>query len=83
MYDFLLHLEVTTPVNENILITNKLSTTLLEIGAKKSIANDRLTFSLFPDLIDIVTNLIVIYLFHFCTSPPRTTLFTATKIQNK
>ena len=65
------------------MIINKLTMALLKIGAKKSIANDRLTFSLFPDLIDIVTHLIVIYLFHFCTSPPRTTLFTATIIQNK
>ena len=55
----------TTPENENILIINSLTLILLEIGAKKSIANDRQIFPLFPDLIDIVTHLIVVYLFHF------------------
>ena len=59
----------TTPKNEKLLTINKLSITLLEIGAKKSIANDRQIFPLFPDLIDIVTHLIVIYLFHFLHFP--------------
>ena len=66
---FLLHPQVTTPENENILIINKLSTALLKIGAKKSITNDRQIFPLIPVLIDIVTNLIVIYLFHFLHFP--------------
>lgn len=83
VYDFLLHPQVTTQENENLLIINKLIATLRKIGAKKSIAIDRQIFPLFPVLIDIVTNLIVIYLFHFCTSLPRTTLFTVTKVQNK
>ena len=60
----------TTRENENSLIINKLIATLRKIGAKKSIAIDRQIFPLFPDLIDIVTHLIVIYLFHFCTSLP-------------
>ena len=55
--------------NEKLLTINKLLITLLEIGAKKSIANDRQIFPLFPDLIDIVTHLIVIYLFHFLHFP--------------
>lgn len=60
---------ITTQKNEKLLTINKLSITLLEIGAKKSIANDRQIFPLFPDLIDIVTHLIVIYLFHFLHFP--------------
>lgn len=69
MYDFLLHPQVTTQENENLLIINKLIATLRKIGAKKSIAIDRQIFPLFPVLIDIVTHLIVIYLFHFLHFP--------------
>lgn len=64
----------TTQENENILTINELYITLLEIGAKKSIANDRQIFPLFPDLIDIVTHLIVIYLFHFLHFPTSNTV---------
>ena len=69
MYDFSLHLSFTNSKNEKLLTINKLSITLLEIGAKKSIAIDRQIFQLFPDLIDIVTHLIVVYLFHFLHFP--------------
>ena len=41
------HTWITTRENENILIVNKLSTTLLEICTKKSIAIDRQIFPYF------------------------------------
>ena len=87
MYDFSLHLSFTNSKNEKLLTINKLSITLLEIGAKKSIANDRQIFPqifpLFPDLIDIVTHLIVIYLFHFLHFPTSNIVVLPTKVQNK
>ena len=75
----------TNSENEKLLTINKLSITLLEIeiGAKKSIANDRQIFPLFPDLIDIVTHLIVIYLFHFLHFPTSNIVVYKTKVQNK
>lgn len=64
----------TSSENKKSLTINRLTIVLLKIGAKKSIANDRQIFPLFPDLIDIVTHLIVIYLFHFLHFPTSNTV---------